>query len=210
MSGATVTEATVFEDGGAALMARVVGNDAANIIQATIDQIGLKVFQDGTEQTPAPAVQVGLSVFDTLQTDDRWTKGGGYNFRFDVPSAVIDVGDTLFRFEFCFVPKTELTGNAAGTATGGGTNYVLLEDNGTQDDDVYNGVAIVLTGGTGGSPVQDNFVTDYEHTLNANGERYCEVAADWTTVPDATTTYIIGAPLFKVVFNLHAKVILGS
>jgi SPP1 family predicted phage head-tail adaptor len=79
--------------------------------------------------------------------------------------------------------------NAVGTATGGGAGWILLEDNGTQADDLYNKLGVVITGGTGRG--QYRVIADYDHTGNVNGERYCQVATIWDTNPDDTSTYMI-------------------
>lgn len=72
---------TIYENSSIACLARVIDAAAAPITQASIQSISVKVFtEDGVEITPAPEVEVGDVVCDTLQTDDRWTVDGtGYN-----------------------------------------------------------------------------------------------------------------------------------
>lgn len=109
MPAPTITTATVWEDGGASLMARVLGNDAANITQASITSITCSVY-DAQERGTAvvtPAVVVADSVFDSLQTDARWTVDStGYNFCHDCPATAFPDGDTVYRVIYKFTPAS--------------------------------------------------------------------------------------------------------
>lgn len=110
MPRAKLFKSTVWEDGGAALMARVVGNDAANVTQASLSAI----TQYAYDTTNAPTTDVGVGtltianvIFDTLQTDDRWTVDStGYNFRHDVPATVFATGGGVYRVEYKFEPAS--------------------------------------------------------------------------------------------------------
>ena len=91
MANATEVYATVFKNGSATMLARVVGADAQPIVQADIASATYSVFLlDGDDPDSRTAVtgqtDVSLTVadiiFDTLQTDDLWTVDDiGYNFR---------------------------------------------------------------------------------------------------------------------------------
>jgi hypothetical protein len=107
VSAVIVTEA-VFEDSGCYLLARIRGNDAANIVQADISSINLCVSQKGgTPDTAGTAVTVATVIFNTLQTDARWTVDStGYNFRYEVPAASLPVGGRKYLFEFKFTPAS--------------------------------------------------------------------------------------------------------
>lgn len=93
MSATTITRAFVWEDGDAACMARVTLN-GSNITQSTISSISRKVF-DLDSATPTTAIStttpaVASTVFNTLQTDGRWTVDAiGYNFRDTIAASVI-------------------------------------------------------------------------------------------------------------------------
>lgn len=94
-----------WEDTGVYCMARVTGNDAANITQASLTSVKYEVWAVDPEPEPpgfAPAgtpqkkfgsttLTIADVVFDTPQTtalDARWTKDLiGYNFAFEVPAA---------------------------------------------------------------------------------------------------------------------------
>lgn len=92
-------------------LARVVGNAGTAITQATISTIVCKVFlESGSTPDTAvvtPTVTVSSAVFDTLQTDSRWTKDGtGYNFRFTVPGTSLTVDGGRYRVEYLFTPTS--------------------------------------------------------------------------------------------------------
>jgi len=90
MPNAADTLGTVFVNGTAALLARVVGYDAAPVVQADISAIEYTIFElddtDATVRTPvdgheAVSLIVADVIFDTLQTDGVWTADAeGYNF----------------------------------------------------------------------------------------------------------------------------------
>jgi hypothetical protein len=107
MSAVIVTEA-VFEDSGCYLLARIRGNDAANIVQADISSINLCVSQKGgTPDTVGTAVTVATVIFNTLQTDARWTVDAtGYNFRYAVSAAELPLAPRTYVFEFKFTPAS--------------------------------------------------------------------------------------------------------
>lgn len=85
--------------------------------------------------------------------------------------------------------KLHTADNASGTATGGGSNYILLEVDGTQVDDEFNDWSVLLTGGTGAG--QHRKITDYDHAGHGSGNRYAAVTPNWGTNPDNTSKYVI-------------------
>lgn len=113
---AALTEAThadIWEDGEATIMARVVGADGTAVQQADVTSIGYQIF-NLMSGTPDTAVKTGTYtiatvVFDTLQTDARWTVDStGYNFRATHPTeaGVFDTGGDRYRIEALFNPAT--------------------------------------------------------------------------------------------------------
>jgi len=108
MADAKVHSSTAFEDSGHSIMARVIGNDAASIVQSDITSIAYKVRDLACgEQTVSAAMTVATVVFDTLQTDARWTVDLiGYNFRYDVPASELPNGSRTYRFEIVFTPSS--------------------------------------------------------------------------------------------------------
>jgi len=102
-----VTDA-VYEDSGFSLMARIYGQAATAITQATISSIALKVYEVSSSTSVATATPVvATCVFDTLQTDAYWTKDStGYNFRYSTLAAQVPTGGSRYIFEFTFTPAS--------------------------------------------------------------------------------------------------------
>jgi hypothetical protein len=106
MSGPFVCQA-VYEDSALFLMGRGKASTGDYMLQANIEAIDLKVYEQGKpgtlidEQTITPAEVI----FDTLQTDARWTKDStGYNFRYQTLVAQLPHGKRTYVFEFKFTP----------------------------------------------------------------------------------------------------------
>ena len=96
-----------YEDGGTSIMARITGLDGANIVQADVSTITCTVFDAAGSSVSTPTVTVSTSVFDTLQTDSRWSADStGYNFRFDGAASVMTAPGERYRFEFKFTPAS--------------------------------------------------------------------------------------------------------
>lgn len=106
MAAAAIKRGRVFEDGGACFMARVAGNDGEYITQVSISSIDCTIKNARTQAAVStPSVVVADSVFDTLQTDSRWSEDStGYNFRHTVPAATFTTADTIYRVEYRFTP----------------------------------------------------------------------------------------------------------
>lgn len=106
---ATIWKGAMFEDSGVSPMARVVGNDGANIVQADITSIHRTIYNaaTGVVVQASTAVTVADAVFDTLQTDARWTYDAtGYNFRDDAPATQFASGSTVYRVAYKFTPAS--------------------------------------------------------------------------------------------------------
>ena len=99
-----------FEDSGPILMARITGNDGANITQASITGITLVVMDGNTVQTASIDLTVANVVFDTLQQtsdDARWTADAeGYNFKHEVVATDLPDGLKTYTFEIVFNPSS--------------------------------------------------------------------------------------------------------
>lgn len=109
MPAATIWKGAGFEDSGASPMARVVGNDGANIVQADITSIHRSIYNaaTGTEIEADTALTVANVVFDTLQTDSRWGYDTtGYNFRDSVPASKFAAGSQVYQIEYKFTPAS--------------------------------------------------------------------------------------------------------
>lgn len=98
-----------FEDGGATLLARVQGWNAADIVQSDISSIQYAVTDrtSGAAVISPTALTVSDVVFNTLQTDARWSVDAeGYNFRHTIPATALPTGDHVFRVEYKFTPAS--------------------------------------------------------------------------------------------------------
>ncbi len=92
-----------YEDSPAVLMARVLTIAATNAVRADVSSIALKVFDvtDGTAPIATAVPVVASTIFDTLQTDARWTTDAtGYNFRYVTLASHLPAGNRVYRFEF--------------------------------------------------------------------------------------------------------------
>lgn len=92
--------AVVFEDSTFSLMARFE-IDGANAQQADVSSISIKAWDvdDLTTEVLDASLDKTQVVYDTLQTDSRWSEDStGYNFRYDVEDTVCaSAGIYLFR-----------------------------------------------------------------------------------------------------------------
>lgn len=98
----TPVTACCLEGSTVANMARVEA-DGSLITQATVSSITWKSFDlcDRDTTVGSGTLTVTDVVFDSLQTDDRWTEDStGYNFRHDVPGTNQADGDTIYRYEY--------------------------------------------------------------------------------------------------------------
>ncbi len=103
------TKGVAVEDGGATLLARIVGNDAANVTQASVSSITYQVFKRGatTDIAAASPLTVSAVIFDTLQTGDEWTVDAtGYNFKYVTDVLELPDGKSVFIFEFKVTPTS--------------------------------------------------------------------------------------------------------
>ena len=94
MASAQDTYGTVFKNGAAILLARVVGTDGSPLVASDASALQYSVLEldecrpdqqtaiDGHDDV---TLSIGESIFDTLQTDSLWTLDAtGYNFRHEI------------------------------------------------------------------------------------------------------------------------------
>lgn len=85
-----------------AVMYRVMV-DGDEMVQADVDTIEFAVYNDDTRELvqTLTALTVANVVFNTLQTDERWTVDtDGYNFRHDVSHSLLTDPDITYRIEY--------------------------------------------------------------------------------------------------------------
>lgn len=103
-----------FEKTGTSLMCRFkVPDDAGYGQQADISTIVMSVIDTKLKKKVIDDLSLTVSsvVYNTLQTDARWTDENGaaidaigYNFRYDTLRTHIPNGGTTYLFEFYFTP----------------------------------------------------------------------------------------------------------
>ena len=110
--------ASAFAGSSKTLLARVVGDDAAAVQQADIDTIEYTIYEitgtglrgDAVTGHEAVELVVADTIFDTLQTDARWTKDTmGYNFAHELDvseSAAFPAGGVEYLIEITLTPVT--------------------------------------------------------------------------------------------------------
>ena len=108
MGSSQVTQADIWEDGDVTEMAHVQAN-GVDVTQAVVSTIARKVYNVSTDTLiSSTTLTVPSAVFDSLQTDGRWTlDSDGYNFRDRVPAVNFPEPKQTYRVEYQF------TGSAA-------------------------------------------------------------------------------------------------
>ena len=103
MPEAKIHSFTGYQNTSLTLISRVVDLGQAVLTQATTKAITCTVFDGEGTQTNSPTVIVNKAIFDSLQTDSKWTKDStGYNFKFEVPGGSFPSVGTyriVFKFE---------------------------------------------------------------------------------------------------------------
>jgi hypothetical protein len=95
-----------MEDSTVVVMARVLGTNRLPLTQGGIASIRLAVADYTTKDSTYQdfAVSVAATVFNSLQTDARWTADPeGYNFRYVVPHTAFPLGGRTYRIEAKFI-----------------------------------------------------------------------------------------------------------
>ena len=109
MANAVITQATVLEDSGVVLLARVRGADGSYITQASLTSINVYSYDlNGDTSTPVysdESVTISAVVFDALQTSDaRWTVDTtGYNVAYTMSATALPLRST-YQVEMVFDP----------------------------------------------------------------------------------------------------------
>lgn len=88
---ATVVTGTIDERSGCVLLARLTGDDGDPIVQSDVSSAAYEVWDindtPAIRVTAATSLTVANVVYNTLQTDARWTKDDtGYNFAMVLPA----------------------------------------------------------------------------------------------------------------------------
>ena len=89
-------------------MGRVLGNDGAYLTQAVTSSITYLIHDiTAGADIASGSLTVSSVIFDTLQTDGRWTEDDtGYNFGHAVQAAWFATPDHTYRVEYKFTPSS--------------------------------------------------------------------------------------------------------
>ena len=100
--------ASIYEDSGAFLMGRVLGNSGALITQSDISSITYYIWDiTGNVEITSGSLTVSSVVFNSLQLDDRCTEDDiGYNFGYAAPASWFAAPDHTYRIEVKFTPSS--------------------------------------------------------------------------------------------------------
>ena len=99
-----------YQNGGGDFLARVYRHDSYTAAQQSeITSITCKVFDlDSDTPTTAiitPAITVSDVIFNSLQTDARWTVDStGFNFRHELLATAFPTGQHRYRVEYKITP----------------------------------------------------------------------------------------------------------
>lgn len=103
-----VITGTIFEDGGATILARIVGWDGNNLTQASLTGITyvIKNLNTDTVVVASTALTVSTVIYDTLQTTAIWSEDStGFNFKHHIADTVFSDGSTKYSIEYIFDPS---------------------------------------------------------------------------------------------------------
>lgn len=172
-----------------------------------IGAVNGNVVVDGCTLTTAEAAASNYGITFTTVTSAKsvqitgCTFTGGYGCvnigDLDVPYILIQgntmqVDTTSGAYTNLLAVGINANWNHTGTATGAcavdATLGILLNCF-SQADDYWNGAVVKITSGAGSGQIR--YISDYDNTGNAQGEKYAVVEAPWTTTPDATSVYEI-------------------
>lgn len=104
-----ITRGEAFEDSAPFLMARVTNAGGTNFTQSLTSSIAYTVYNetDAVIVVTSTALTVSDVIFDTLQTDARWTVDStGYNFGWALPIASIPDGLKKYLVDIIITPLT--------------------------------------------------------------------------------------------------------
>ena len=97
----------VNEGTGVTVMMRVLGHTGSGITIADTTSVAWAAVDEDDKDTivASGTLVVADVIFDTYQTDARWTKDTtGYNFRWAVPATVTATGATTVQVQVTFTP----------------------------------------------------------------------------------------------------------
>lgn len=99
-----------FEGASVQIMARIYGNAGTVITQATISSVLVRVYDmadSAATYTLTASPTVASTVYDTLQTDARWTEDStGYNFLYAIAGTAFPDPRTTYQIQITLTPTS--------------------------------------------------------------------------------------------------------
>lgn len=110
MPSADIVQQTVWQGGNAQNLSQVYGNAGTAVTQASLASIEYRLFEkDGAVVTNPTYLTIASVIYNTLQTDGRWTRDTtGYNFLHTVTHLELAEADTTYVAEY---RATDTSGN---------------------------------------------------------------------------------------------------
>ena len=101
-----------IEDASLVCMARIIDETREAVAQVDVSSITLKVFDMASAvKSYETTLVVADTVFNALQTDDRWTVDDtGYNFLHVIPPAAFPSGGRTYQCEYFITFASTATG----------------------------------------------------------------------------------------------------
>lgn len=98
-----------FQLVGPTFLARLKGQAAANVTQASIATLTYAVTDmvTGLAVVASTALTISSVIYDTLQTDARWMRDStGYNFAHDLAGSALPNDSQSYMLEYDFIPTS--------------------------------------------------------------------------------------------------------
>lgn len=105
----TCTRSIIIENSACVILARVTKDTGANVVQADVSAVAVKVFDTETEAQVGATLTPAVSscFYDTLQIDSRWPiDTTGYNFALSVNGSYFPDGGKVYQVEVRVTPTS--------------------------------------------------------------------------------------------------------
>jgi hypothetical protein len=101
-----MTRAIIMQGNPCTVLARVIGGDGNAITSADIATVAWTVYDvDAQQQTDTGSPDVDDCIYDTLQTDGRWTTDSiGFNLAVDIDDTAFPVGGDCYQVRITLTP----------------------------------------------------------------------------------------------------------